>query len=78
MSTLKKNVHGEGNKEADRKFREAESKFVHSKEGKQKIAEAGNLTEEEAEKLEKIAEKTKSRAKGEDPAVKDGNSGSRH
>lgn len=70
MSTLKKNVHGEGNKEADREFREAESKFVHSEEGKRKIAEAGNLTEEEAEKLEKIAEKTKSRAKGEDPAVK--------
>lgn len=75
MSTLKKNVHGEGNKEADRKFREAESKFVHSEEGKRKIAEAGNLS---AEKLEKIAEKTKSRAKGEDPAVKHRTGGSLH
>lgn len=70
MEKLKKGVHGEGNKEADRQFREAESKFVHSEEGKRKIAEAGNLSKEEAEKLEKIAEKTKARAKGEDPGVK--------
>lgn len=69
MGKLKKGVHGEGNKEADRQFREAESKFVHSEEGRRKIAEAGNLSKEEAEKLEKIAEKTKARAKGEDPEV---------
>ncbi len=50
MEKLKKGVHGEGNKEADRQFREAESKFVHSEEGKRKIAEAGNLSKEEAEK----------------------------
>lgn len=74
MGTLRKNVHGEGNKEADRRFREAESRFVHSDKGKQKIAEAGNLSEAEAKRLEKIAEKTKGRARGEDPAVKrDGN-----
>jgi hypothetical protein len=79
MSTLKlkKNVHGEGNKEADRKFREDEAKFVRSEEGKKKISEAGNLTEEEAAELEKIAEKTKSHAKEEDPAIKHGG-GSRH
>lgn len=31
MSKLQENVHGEGNKEADRQFREAESKFVRMK-----------------------------------------------
>ena len=34
---------GEGNKEADRKFREAQTKFVKSDEGKRKIAQAGNV-----------------------------------
>lgn len=77
MGKLQKNVHGEGNKEADRQFREAETRFVHSEEGKRKIAEAGNLSEDEAKKLEKIAEKTKSRAKGEDPSVSHGSGGSR-
>lgn len=69
MSKLQKNVHGEGNKEADRQFREAESEFVHSEKGRQKISEAGNLSEQEARELEQIAEKTGARAKGEDPAV---------
>lgn len=73
MEKLKKGIHGEGNKEADRQFREAESAFVHSEEGKRKIAEAGNLSDEEARALEKIGEKTKSRARGVDTGARKNN-----
>ena len=67
---------GEGNKEADRKFREAETKFVNSEEGKRKIAQAGNVSEEEARKLREAEEKGKARSKGEDPVVKNQSGGS--
>ena len=67
---------GEGNKEADRKFREAETKFVNSGEGKRKIAQAGNLSEEEARKLRESEEKGKARSKGEDPVIKNQTGGS--
>lgn len=46
-----------------RQFRGAESAFVHSEKGKRKFSETGNLSDDEARKLEKIAEKTKSHAK---------------
>ncbi|HEV8095589.1 MAG TPA: hypothetical protein VGP71_07660 [Burkholderiales bacterium] len=67
---------GEGNKEADRKFREAETKFVNSAEGKRKIAQAGNVSDEEARKLREAEEKGKARSKGEDPVVKNQSGGS--
>lgn len=78
MEKLKKGIHGEGNKEADRQFREAESAFVHSEEGKRKISEAGNLSDDKARELEKITEKTKSRAKGKEPAVSNGRLDTHH
>jgi hypothetical protein len=67
---------GEGDKESDRKFREAETKFVQSEEGKRKIAQAGNVSEEEARKLRESEEKGKARAKGEDPVIKNQSGGS--
>ena len=67
---------GEGDKESDRKFREAETKFVQSEEGKRKIAQAGNLSEEEARKLRESEEKGKARSKGEDPVIKNQTGGS--
>jgi hypothetical protein len=67
---------GEGDKESDRKFREAEAKFVHSKEGKRKIAQAGDVSEEEARKLRESEEKGKARSKGEDPVIKNQTGGS--
>ena len=67
---------GEGDKESDRKFREAETKFVQSEEGKRKISQAGNVSEEEARKLRKSEEKGKARSKGEDPVVKNQTGGS--
>lgn len=76
MTEDKRRIQGEGDKESDRKFREAESKFVHSKKGEQKIAEAGDLSEEEARRLREIEKQTKARAKAEDPAVKSGSGGS--
>lgn len=67
---------GEGNKEADRKFREAQTKFVNSAEGKRKIAQAGNVSDEEARGLREAEEKAKARSKGEDPVVKNQSGGS--
>ena len=67
---------GEGNKEADRKFREAQTKFVNSDEGKRKIAQAGNVSDEEARQLRAAEEKAKARSKGEDPTVKNQSGGS--
>ena len=67
---------GEGDKESDRKFREAQTKFVKSGEGKRKIAQAGKVSEEEARKLRESEEKAKARAKGEDPVIKNQSGGS--
>jgi hypothetical protein len=67
---------GEGDKESDRKFREAETKFVNSAEGKRKIAQAGNVSDEEARRLREAEEKAKARSKGEDPVVKNQSGGS--
>ena len=67
---------GEGNKEADRKFREAQTKFVKSDEGKRKIAEVGNVSDEEASRLREAEEKGRARSKGEDPVVRNQSGGS--
>ena len=67
---------GEGDKESDRKVREAQTKFVHSEEGKRKIGEAGKVSEEEARKLREAEEKARSHAKGEDPVIKNQTGGS--
>jgi hypothetical protein len=70
------NNQGEGNKEADRKFREAQTKFVKSDEGKRKIAQVGNVSDEEARRLREAEEKAKARSKGEDPVVRNQSGGS--
>ena len=67
---------GEGNKEADRKFREAQTKFVNSDEGKRKIAQVGNISDEEARQLREAEEKAKARSKGDDPGVRNQSGGS--
>lgn len=76
MSKSEGKNQGEGNKEADRKFREAQTKFVNSDEGKRKIAQAGNVSDEEARRLREAEEKAKSRSKGEDPVVRNQGGGS--
>lgn len=70
MAEQKGGNQGEGNREADRQFREAQTKFVQSEQGKQKIAEAGQVSEEEARELREAEEKAKKHAKGEDPQVR--------
>ena len=67
---------GEGDKESDRKFREAQAKFVRSAEGKRKIAQAGNLSEDEARRLREAEEQARAHAKGEDPVIKNQSGGS--
>jgi len=67
---------GEGDKESDRKFREAQAKFVHSKEGKRKIAKAGKVSEEEARKLREAEDEARAHAKDEDPVISSQTGGS--
>ncbi len=76
MNQPKRRIQGEGDKDADRRFREAESEFVKSDEGKRKIEQAGDLSEREARRLREVEERAKSRAREEDPAVKGGTGGS--
>ena len=66
----KRNIQGEGDKESDRKYRERTTEFVQSKRGQDEIEQAGSLSEEEAQRLREYEEKGKSRAKGEDPQIK--------
>ena len=70
MPTQKHNVQGEGDKEADKRYRERTEKFVNSKEGKEKISHAGDLSEEQAKRMRQAEEEAKLRAKGEDPQVR--------
>ena len=56
-------IEGEGNKTADRRFRESSSDFVHSERGKEQIDKAGELSEEERRRGDEAAEKGRSRAK---------------
>ena len=69
-SSGRNGVQGEGDKEADKRYRERTEKFVNSPEGKEKISHAGDVSEEEARKLRQAEEKAKQRAKDEDPQVR--------
>jgi len=54
---------GEGNKTADRRFRESERNFVSSERGKRQIDRAGELSDEERRRAEKAADEGRARAK---------------
>ena len=70
MTDSKGKNQGEGDKESDRRYRERTTEFVKSKRGQDAIAQAGNLSEEEARLARKAEEQGKARAKGEDPQIK--------
>lgn len=70
MTHPKGKIQGEGDKEADRKYRERTTGFVKSKRGQQEIEKAGDVSEAEARKLKKYEEQGKARAKGEDPQIR--------
>ena len=72
MSNAGKNMQVEGDFEADRQFRDAETGFVKSARGKQKTAGAGNLSGAEAREREAVAENSKARSKGDDSAMRNG------
>jgi hypothetical protein len=71
MANPKRNIQGEGDKESDRKYRERTTEFVQSKRGQEEIERAGDLSEEEAKRLRQYEDKGKSRAKEEDPQIRD-------
>jgi hypothetical protein len=71
MANPKRNIRGEGDKESDREYRERTTEFVQSKRGQEEIERAGDLSEEEAKRLRQYEDKGKSRAKEEDPQIRD-------
>ena len=58
---------GEGNKTADRNYREATQKFVESERGQREIRQAGNVKPEQERDIRNAEAQAKSRAKEHDP-----------
>lgn len=66
MGTTPRN-EGEGNKSADRNYREATQKFVESERGQREIDKAGDVSAREEEEIRRAEEDAKQRAKEHDP-----------
>jgi hypothetical protein len=66
MATKSSN-EGEGNKSADRNYREATQKFVESERGREEIKKAGKVGEREQRDIERAEEEAKRHAKEHDP-----------
>ena len=58
---------GEGNRDADRNYREATQKFVNSERGKGEINKAGKVSPAEEKELQHAEAAAKSHAKGKAP-----------
>jgi hypothetical protein len=58
---------GEGNKTADRNYREATQKFVESERGRKEIERAGDVDSNEERDIERAEQEAKSHAKEHDP-----------
>ena len=58
---------GEGNKTADRNYREATQKFVESDRGQDQIKKAGQVSEREAADIKQAENEAKAHAKEHDP-----------
>jgi hypothetical protein len=69
MGTTPRN-EGEGNKTADRNYREATQKFVESERGRDEIEKAGDVDEREQRDIERAEQQAKRRAKEHDPLEK--------
>ena len=68
MGTTPRNPNeGEGNKTADRNYREATQKFVESERGRDEIAKAGQVEEREQRDIERAEEEAKRHAQEHDP-----------
>jgi hypothetical protein len=57
---------GEGNRTADRNYREATKNFVESERGQEEITKAGEVNADEAKVIRAAEEEAKSRAKEHD------------
>jgi hypothetical protein len=66
MGTTPRN-EGEGNKTADRNYREATQKFVDSERGRREIDNAGDVSGSEEQDIRRAEELAKQRAKEHDP-----------
>jgi hypothetical protein len=66
MGTTPRN-EGEGNKTADRNYREATKNFVESDRGQDEIRRAGEVSADEEKDIRKAEEQAKGRAKEHDP-----------
>jgi hypothetical protein len=66
MGTTPRN-EGEGNKTADRNYRDATRKFVQSERGQEEIQNAGNVSGDEEREIRDAEEQAKQRAKEHDP-----------
>jgi hypothetical protein len=66
----RKQIHGEGNYKAAEEYDEAQREFVESGKVEQAARDAKPKTKAEAEEMEKAEQAGRSRAKGEDPAIK--------
>jgi hypothetical protein len=62
-----KNNEGEGNKTADRNYREATKKFVESDRGREQIEKAGDVDSNEERDIERAEQEAKRHAKEHDP-----------
>jgi hypothetical protein len=68
MSNSDRSNQGEGNRSADRRYREATEKFVNSPRGREEIANAGEVSPEEQREIEQAEREAGQRAKEHDPA----------
>lgn len=59
---------GEGNRSADRRYREATQRFVDSERGRKAMRDAGNVSPEAAAEIERAEQQAKQRAREHDPA----------
>jgi hypothetical protein len=62
MGTTPRN-EGEGNKSADRNYREATREFVESERGRKEIDKAGDVDQRQQQEIERAEEEAKRHAK---------------
>jgi hypothetical protein len=69
MTANSKPNHGEGDPESAKRFNEAETRFVDSARGKQKVRDGAKVRPEEESELAEAERLGKARAKGADAAM---------
>src|SRR5579862_1185305 len=71
MTINSKPSHGEGDPEAAKRFNDAETRFVDSARGKEKVGEGARVRPDEEPELAEAERLGKARAKGADAAMPD-------